>query len=102
MESEWKEAVRRFVLNNLGQLEQEEFDAWLDGDLELAPLLATFLKTQKQQRDAILRELYQISPAEVCDMFRAEHPELVFGDSQKIILRIGKELEGMKEVLRSV
>jgi hypothetical protein len=102
LESEWKKAVHRFVLNNLGQMEQEEFDAWLDGDLELAPLLAPFLRTQKQHRDAILRELYQISPSEIYDRFRAEHPELVFGDSQKVIVRIGKELEGMKEVLRSV
>jgi hypothetical protein len=35
MQSEWRAAVHRFLLNNLGQLDQEDLEVWLDGYLQL-------------------------------------------------------------------
>ncbi|MCJ7607990.1 MAG: hypothetical protein MUO94_09145 [Thermoplasmata archaeon] len=99
MESEWKTAIKRFLLNNLGQMEQDEVDAWLEGDLALAPLLEPVLKAAVKHRGCILGELHQISPAEVFDMLRKEHPELDFPDNGAAILKIGGELEEMKRTL---
>ena len=99
LESEWKKAIRRFILNNLGQLSQEEVDAWVEDEVELAPLLEPPLKTLSAHRDMMLRELHQISPAEIFDRFEAEHPELVFSDKNKAIVKIGKELESLKAIV---
>lgn len=99
MEAEWKKAIRRFLLNNLGQMEQEEVDAWLSDEFELAPLLEPPLKAMSQYRAQVMRELHQISPGEIFDTFCKEHPELSFPDKDKAILKIGKELEAMKAML---
>lgn len=99
MEAEWKKAIRRFLLNNLGQMEQAELDAWLSDDFDLAPLLEPPLRAMSRYRAQVLRELHQISPGEIFDTFREEHPELVFPDKNKAILKIGKELEVMKAML---
>jgi hypothetical protein len=102
MECEWKAAIRRFLLNNLGQMEQDEVDAWLDGDLDLAPLLEPVLKAAGENTRYILAEMHQISPAEIFDMLRKEHPELTFPDDDTPLLKIGKELEAMKRALSSL
>lgn len=99
MEAEWKKAVRRFLLNNLGQMEQPELDAWLQDDFDLAPLLELALKAMSPYRAQVLRELHQISPGEIFDALREEHPELVFSDKDKAILKIGRELEAMRAIL---
>lgn len=102
MESEWKKAIQRFVLNNLGQMEQEELDAWLDDELEIAPFLEPPLRAMGHHRDTILRELHQISPAEILDRFQKEHPELVFRDADKAVVKIGKELEALRAIVLSL
>ena len=99
MEAEFKKAVRRFLLNNLGQMEQEELDLWLAGEFDLAPLLEPPLKAMSMHRDQLIRELHQISPAELLDSFQREHPELVFSDKDRAMVRIGRELEAMKAFL---
>lgn len=99
LELEWKKAIRRFILNNLGQLSQEEVDAWVDDEVDLAPLLEPPLRALAAHRDMILRELHQISPAEIFDRFEGEHPELVFSDKNKAIVKIGKELESLKSIV---
>ena len=102
MKAEWKKAVQRFILNNLGQMDQDDVDAWVEGELEIAPLLEPPLRALSQHRDQILRELYQVTATELFDRFQKEHPELVFKDKDKAILRIGKELEGLKAILASM
>ena len=102
MKAEWKKAVQRFILNNLGQMDQDDVDAWVEGELEIAPLLEPPLRALSQHRDQILRELYQVTATELFDRFQKEHPELVFKDKDKAILRIGRELEGLKAILASV
>lgn len=99
MEAEFKKAVRRFLLNNFGQMEQEELDMWLASEFELAPLLEPPLKAMSKYRDQLIRELHQISPGEVLDSLQKEHPELVFSDKDKAMVRIGCELEAMKAFL---
>ena len=96
MEAEWKKAIRRFLLNNLGQMEQEDLESWLTGDLDLAPLLEPPLRVLHEHRDIILAEMHQISPAEIFDSLKAEHPELIFPDNQRAVVRVGKELEALK------
>lgn len=100
-EAEWKTAVKRFLLNNLGQMDQELLEAWLDDELDLAPLLEQPLRALSQHRDQIMRELHQISPQEIFDRFRQEHPELVFSDKTKAIVKIGREIEAMKAIVAS-
>jgi hypothetical protein len=99
LEAEFKKAVRRFLLNNLGQMEQAELDQWLAGELDLAPLLEPPLKAMSKYRDQLIRELHQISPGEILDSFVREHPELVFSDKDRTMVRIGRELEAMKAFL---
>ena len=101
MQVEWKTAVQRFLLNNLGQLDQEDMDVWLDGDLKLYELLEPFLKTMAPYRSEVLRELHQTSQAEIMDKFVAEHPELTIRDKALATVRIGKEIEGIKAILVS-
>jgi hypothetical protein len=102
MQMEWKKAITRFMLNNLGQMDQEAVELWLNDELDLAPLLEPPLRAQAQYRDQIMRELHQISPAEIFDLFQKEHPELVFPDRNKAVVRIGKELESLKGIVRSL
>lgn len=101
MESQWKSAVKRFVLNNMGQFDQEDFDTWLEGDFDLTPLLEPVLKTMGSHRDVILAEMHQLSPSEILDRYVVEHPEISVSDKDKALVRVGKELELMKAVLRS-
>lgn len=100
MESQWKNAVKRFVLNNLGQFDQEDLDIWLEGERDLTPLLEPVLKMMGDHRDVILAEMHQLSPSEILDRFVAEHPELSIPDKQKALVRVGRELELMKAVLQ--
>jgi len=102
MQMEWKKAITRFMLNNLGQMDQEDVEVWLNDEFDLAPLLEPPLRAQAQYRDQIMRELHQISPAEVFDRFHEEHPELVFQDRNKAIVKIGRELESLKGIVRSL
>lgn len=99
MEAEWKKAIRRFLLNNLGQMEQAEVDAWLSDDLDIAPLLEPPIKAMSKYRAQVLRELHQISPGEIFDALREEHPDLVFPDHDKALVKIGRELETLKAML---
>lgn len=101
MQSEWRAAVQRFLLNNLGQLDQEDLEVWLDGDLKLHELLEPFLKTMTPYRAQVMRELHQTSPAEILDKFVVEHPELNIRDKDLATVRIGKEIEGIKAILAS-
>jgi hypothetical protein len=100
LESQWKNAVKRFVLNNLGQFDQEDLDTWLEGERDLTPLLEPVLKTMGGHRDVILAEMHQLSPSEILDRFVVEHPELSIPDKQKALVRVGRELELMKAVLQ--
>ncbi len=99
MQVEWKAAVQRFMLNNLGQMDQEDIEVWLDGDLKLYELLESFLRTMAPYRAEVLRELHQISPAEILDKFMAEHPDLTIRDKSLATVMIGKEIEGIKAIL---
>ncbi|OGD48148.1 MAG: hypothetical protein A3K76_05245 [Euryarchaeota archaeon RBG_13_57_23] len=99
MKAEWNKAIQRFILNNLGQMDQEDVDAWVDGELELAPMMEPPLRAQSQYRDQILRELHQITAMEIFDRFQNEHPELVFKDKNTAMVRIGKELEALKSIV---
>ena len=99
MEAEWKKAIRRFLLNNLGQMEQEDVEAWLAGDLDFAPLLEPPLRALYQHKSLIMAEMHQISPAEIFDSLKAEHPELQFPDRNQAVLRIGQELAALKSFI---
>lgn len=98
----WKRAVQRFILNHMGQLSQEDIDAWMDGKLDLAPAMEPQLKTISDYRDSILRELHQLSPPEVFDMFCQEHPDISFSDRNRAVVRIGKELDALKMFLMNL
>jgi len=102
MEAEWKKAVQRFLLNNLGQMDQDDLDAWMADDLDLAPLLEQPLRALAAHRDQIMRELHQISPPEIFDRFQKEHPELVFSDKNKALVKIGREIQAMKVIVSSL
>ena len=102
MEVEWKRAIQWFIVNSLGDMSQEDIDAWLREELALAPALEEPLKALSQHRDNILRDMYQMSPPEVFDRFLQEHPEITFEDKDRAIVRIGKELESIKAFLMSL
>ena len=102
MELEWKRAIQRFILNNLGVLTQEDIEPWLNDEISIAPSLEPPLKAFSNHRDTILREFHQMSPAEIFDRLSAEHPELVFPDKDRAIVKIGKELESLKLFLMSL
>ena len=102
MEVEWKRAIQWFIVNSLGDMSQEEVDAWLREETSLAPIIEEPLKALSQHRDNILRDMYQMSPPEVFDRFLQEHPEIVFEDKDRAIVRIGKELEAIKAFLVSL
>ena len=102
MEAEWKKAVQRFLLNNLGQMDQDDLEAWMADDLDLAPLLEQPLRALAAHRDQIMRELHQMSPPEIFDRFQKEHPELVFSDKNKALVKIGREIQAMKVIVSSL
>jgi|GEM_PF-1164054 len=99
MEVQWKRAIQWFILNNLVEMSQEEIDAWLLEETSLVPILEEPLKALSQHRDSILREIYQMSTSEILDRFTQEHPEIVFSDKDRAIVRIGKEIESIKAFL---
>lgn len=101
LKSAWKSALIRFLLDNLGRLVQDEVDAWLDNAFDIAPLLEPALRNLAPYRDTVLRELYQISPSEVFDRWRVEHPEILFPDTDVVIVRIGKELLAVRSIVLS-
>lgn len=103
MESKEREALYHLVLSSMDQLlERDDFDAWLEGEIELAPLFRPVFESVARQRDAFLRELHQMFPAEVFDRFVAKHPELDLGDGTDVIVRIGRELQEMKTLVQSL
>lgn len=102
MKDEWKKAIQRFLLNNLGQLDQEDLEVWLNDEFELAPLLEPPLRAMSPYKAQIIREFNQISPAEIFDRLQKEHPELVFADKDKAIVKIGKEIEALKAFVVSL
>ena len=86
-------------MNSLGDMSQDEIDAWLREEVSLAPMIEEPLKALSQHRDNILRDMYQMSPPEVFDRFVQDHPGIVFEDKVKAIVRIGRELESIKTFL---
>jgi hypothetical protein len=103
VESKAREALYHLVLSSMDQLlERDDFDAWVDGELELAPLYRPIFESVARQRDTFIRELHQMFPAEVVDRFRARHPELDLGDGTQLIVRVGKEIEAMKAIVQSL
>ncbi len=103
VESREREALFHLVLNSMDQLlERDEFDAWLEGEIELAPLFQPIFESVARQRDTFIRELHQMFPAEVYDRFVAKHPDLDMGDGTEVLVRIGKELEAMKDIVQSL
>lgn len=99
LEVQWKRAIQWFIVNSLDDMTQEEIEAWLREEISLAPVIEEPLKALSQHRDDILRDLYQMSPPEVLDRFIEEHPQIVFSDKDRAIVRIGKELEAIKSFL---
>ncbi len=102
MKSAWKSALMKLITNSLGSLEQDEVDAWLRGDVAIAPLLEPPLRNIASHRDTVLRELYQISPSEVIDVWRSEHPEILFPEGNVVIVRVGQELLAMRNIMQSL
>lgn len=103
MESRERDALYHLILRSMGQLlERDEFDAWVAGDIELAPLFRPVFETVAAQRDTFIRELHQMFPAEVLDRFLAERPDADVGDRAAVVMRIGKELQAMKSLVQSL
>lgn len=92
----------RFLLDNLGRLDQDEIDAWLHDENAFAQLLEPALRNLAPYRDMVLRELFQISPSEVFDAWRLEHPEILFPDTDVVIVKIGQELLGIRSIIMSL
>lgn len=89
----------RFVLDNLGRMDQDDVDAWLRDEVDLAQLLEPALRNLAPYRDMVLRELYQISPSEIFDVWRLEHPDILFPDTDVVIVKIGQELLGIRAIV---
>ena len=103
MESKEREALYHLVLSSMDQLlERDEFDAWVEEEIELAPLFKPVFESVRAQRDTFLRELHQMFPAEVLDRFIAAHPDAEVGDKTGVIVRIGKELQAMRTIVQSL
>ncbi len=103
VESRVREALYHLVLSSMNQLlERDEFDAWLEGEIELAPLYRPVFESVSKDRDAFIRELHQMFPAEVFDRFTVKHPGLDLGDGTGVIVRIGKELQAMRDIVESL
>ncbi len=103
MESKAREALYHLVLSSMDQLlERGDFDAWVEGEIELAPLFKPVFESVAGQRATFIRELHQIFPAEVLDRFLARHQGIEMGDKTRVILRVGSELEGMKRIVEEL
>jgi len=102
LKSVWKSAIMRFMLDNLGKLDQDEVDAWLRDEIAFAALLEPALRNLAPYRDTVLRELFQISPSEVFDAWQLEHPEILFLDTNVVIVKIGQELLGIRSIIMSL
>jgi hypothetical protein len=103
MESKAREAVYHLVLSSMDQLlERDEFDAWVDGEIEIAPLFKPVFESVARERDTFIRELHQIFPAEVLDRFMEKHPGVDVRDKTLAIVRIGKELQTMRDIVQSL
>jgi hypothetical protein len=92
----------RFLLDNLGRMDQDHVDAWLHDEIAFAELLEPAFRNLAPYRDMVLRELYQISPSEVFDVWRLEHPEILFTDPNVVIVKIGQELQGIRSFVMSL
>ncbi len=99
MKSAWKSAIMRLLIDSLGRMEQEDVDAWLDGNFKFAELLERAFRNIAPYRSSVLRELYQISPSEVFDAWCLEHPEMQFPDKDAVIVRIGGELTDIRALV---
>jgi hypothetical protein len=102
LKSAWKSAIMRFVLDSLGRMGQDEVDAWLHDEIALAQLLEPAFRNLAPYRDMVLRELYQISPSEIFDVWRLEHPEILFPNHDVAIVKIGQELLGLRSIVLSL
>ena len=102
MKSVWRGAVERFVLNHMEKMEQEELERWLDGKLSISSNMESTLWSLKEHKEALLRELNALSPAEIWDMYQKERPGNGIKDNDKAIVRIGNELQSMKSYLMSL
>jgi hypothetical protein len=102
LKSAWKSAIMRFILDNLGRMGQDDVDAWLHDEIAFAELLEPALRNLTPYRDMVLRELYQISPSEIFDVWRLEHPEILFSDTDAAIVKIGQELLGIRSIVLSL
>ena len=99
MKDIWRTAVERFIVNHMETMGQDELDQWLDGRLDLEPKMETTLWSLSEHKDMIMRQMHQISPAEILDLYEKERPGARIKDKNKAILRIGKELESIKAYL---
>lgn len=103
MDSREREALYHLVLSSMEQLmDRDEFDAWIEGEIDIAPLLKPILESVASQRNTLIRELHQMFPAEVLDRFIAKRPDAYLGDKTQAIVRIGRELQMMKDIVQSL
>ncbi len=83
-------------------MNQDEVDEWLDNEVAFAELLEPALRRFVPFRDTVLRELHQITPSEIFDVWRMERPELRFPDGDVVIVKLGKELLSMRSMVQSL
>ena len=102
LKSAWKSAIMRLLLDGLGRMGQDEVEAWLRDEIAFAQLLEPALRNLTPYRDMVLRELYQISPSEIFDVWRLEHPEILFPDPDVVIVKIGQELLEIRSIVLSL
>ncbi len=102
MKSVWKGAVERFVLNHMEQMGHEEIARWLEGSVNISDNMETSLWSMRDHKETILRELNALSPAEVFDMYQKERPGNRIRDKDRAIVRLGQELESMKQYLMTL
>jgi len=102
MKSVWKGAVERFVLNHLELMGHEELKQWLEGNISISSNMEATLWSLRDHKENILRELNELSPAEIWDIYQKERPGNRIKDKEKAIVRIGSELQAMKSYLMSL
>lgn len=102
LEADWKKALQRLLLDGLGGMDQEEVDAWLGREFDIAPMMKVLFERMAPYRDMVLREIYQISPSELFDRWRLEHPEILFEDTDKAIVRLGSELHAIRSMVQAI
>lgn len=101
LKADWKNTLQRLLLDGLGGMGQEEVDAWMGEEFDLAPMMKAAFESMAPYRDMLLREIYQISPSELFDRWRLEHPELVFENTDRAIVRLGSELHAIRSMVQS-